>query len=1019
MNSINTNLSALAAQQNMQKQNAELDEAMSRLSSGLRINSAADDAAGSAIASKMEAQVRSLNVAIRNSYDAISMTQTVEGALGEMENILQRVRELSVQASNSTLSTSDRAMIQSEVDALTAEIDSIAANTHFNNVKLLDGSNADVTFQIGMNADNSLKVNLEKSTSLALGLQGSQGTSSLGSERVAKTNYLSTGVGADDLLVANSAASAINGAVTLDGVNAGTVLNSKIAITSNVDDSGDTITIVGTDVNGNDVSEDITGPNATTVLSTNTFATIKSVTLGSATDANAGSTFEIGTIQTIAAADIKINGFNALASDFTTDLSGSTVNTAKSIADAINANTGVHGAEVNAYNTLTSDDMGTFNMSQTFTINGATVNLASSLSGLVSNINEAVSGITAIENSDNTITLSNKTGDDIIIASNSAAVGFTAGTYTGFLDVKNLDGSGVRVEAGSVENGYTGGTGTIDDLKAFGLNESSVANVVESDTLSGTALAANEVKINGVLIGESTSGSAAHVAKAINDKSVDHGVTATASNAVTLTFDFQAAQPTQRTSFKINGSGVDLTAATSASSVVTAINNTVIGDLRATANADGTVKITSASGVDITVANSDNDFLTAAKDVLGNSIYTGFGNGTYDLDGLLSGHTNATVANESIDTSGSSLIGEVVNSRVVINHRAVADYTGTNAKLVVTGTNSSGATITEEIAFVDNSAGTTNVQEQGSTVFHTVTSLRISGTATTQAYDVGFNGRAASTGTQGFDDDSLFASAAATAAGTLTLSGDKVSGTSSVDLHGAVVTITGNAGNYSSNNVNFTVVGTDAFGATISEVINLNNNHGEVHGSTAFHTITSITTDAALQAAGAKIGTYQVGDRVVAKGMISLSNEDKTPIQIEAVGKDHTTLLAENGATNNILDKLGLQNQSQSFEVASQGVDVRTEAQANSSLAKIDKALEQVSLFRSSFGAIENRIDASINNLTTLVVNTEAAKSRIMDADFASETSRMTKSQILSQAATSMLAQANASKQNLLALLQG
>ena len=93
MNSINTNMSALAAQQNMQKQNKELDEAMARLSSGLRINSAADDAAGSAIASKMEAQVRSLDVAIRNSYDAISMTQTAEGALGEMENVLQRVRE--------------------------------------------------------------------------------------------------------------------------------------------------------------------------------------------------------------------------------------------------------------------------------------------------------------------------------------------------------------------------------------------------------------------------------------------------------------------------------------------------------------------------------------------------------------------------------------------------------------------------------------------------------------------------------------------------------------------------------------------------------------------------------------------------------------------------------------------------------------------------------------------------------------------------------------------------------------
>ena len=136
MNSIHTNMSALTAQKNMQVQNDRLDEAMERLSSGLRINSAADDAAGSAIASKMESQVRSLDVAIRNSYDAISMTQTAEGALGEMENILQRVRELGVQASNSTLSASDRKMIQkrsesNRIDSKTTTSKNIDLNVSF------------------------------------------------------------------------------------------------------------------------------------------------------------------------------------------------------------------------------------------------------------------------------------------------------------------------------------------------------------------------------------------------------------------------------------------------------------------------------------------------------------------------------------------------------------------------------------------------------------------------------------------------------------------------------------------------------------------------------------------------------------------------------------------------------------------------------------------------------------------------------------------------------------------------
>ena len=130
MTSILTNMSSMQAQNNMRIQNDEMNQAMQRLSSGLRINTAADDAAGSAIASKMEAQVRSLDVAIRNSYDAISMTQTAEGALGEMENILQRVRELAVQASNSTLSQNDRDQIQAEVTQLTNEIDNIASTTH-------------------------------------------------------------------------------------------------------------------------------------------------------------------------------------------------------------------------------------------------------------------------------------------------------------------------------------------------------------------------------------------------------------------------------------------------------------------------------------------------------------------------------------------------------------------------------------------------------------------------------------------------------------------------------------------------------------------------------------------------------------------------------------------------------------------------------------------------------------------------------------------------------------------------
>ena len=297
----------------------------------------------------------------------------------------------------------------------------------------------------------------------------------------------------------------------------------------------------------------------------------------------------------------------------------------------------------------------------------------------------------------------------------------------------------------------------------------------------------------------------------------------------------------------------------------------------------------------------------------------------------------------------------------------------------------------------------------------------------------GFIGATSAATAQGFDDDAIGTVTAAmtatttlqddvvlTAAGGAKVSTNFVAGSTantSDDLHGAIVTLDSSTDHSSASTV-FTITGTDADGAVITENITYALVGGTVHGTTAFHTITKVATS--RQVAGdIKVGTYQVGDRIEAKGNLQLSNSTQTPIKIEAEGDDITTALASGGAIDVILDKVGVRNQSQSFEVSGTSVSMETLGSANASLELIDKAIDQVSLFRSSFGAVENRIDASINNLTTLKVNTEAAKSRIEDADFAQETSQMTKSQILSQAATSMLAQANASKQNLLALLQG
>jgi flagellin len=149
---INTNVNSLNAQRNLTTSGASLATSMQRLSSGLRVNSAKDDAAGLAISERMTTQLRGLTVGARNANDGISLAQTAEGALGKVGDMLQRMRELAVQAGNATNSKADRAALQAEVGQLTDEIDRIAKQTSFNGKKILDGSFAGAVFQVGANS---------------------------------------------------------------------------------------------------------------------------------------------------------------------------------------------------------------------------------------------------------------------------------------------------------------------------------------------------------------------------------------------------------------------------------------------------------------------------------------------------------------------------------------------------------------------------------------------------------------------------------------------------------------------------------------------------------------------------------------------------------------------------------------------------------------------------------------------------------------------------------------------------
>ncbi len=154
--SINTNVNSLTAQRALNTSQSSLATSMQRLSSGLRVNSAKDDAAGLAISERMNSQVRGLNVAARNANDGISLAQTAEGALGKVGDMLQRMRELAVQSANATNSTTDRAALQAEVAQLKDEIGRVATTTKFNGTNLLDGSFTAQNFQVGANSGESI-----------------------------------------------------------------------------------------------------------------------------------------------------------------------------------------------------------------------------------------------------------------------------------------------------------------------------------------------------------------------------------------------------------------------------------------------------------------------------------------------------------------------------------------------------------------------------------------------------------------------------------------------------------------------------------------------------------------------------------------------------------------------------------------------------------------------------------------------------------------------------------------------
>lgn len=249
--SVNTNVASLNAQRNLMGTNRKLNTSLQRLSSGYRINSAKDDAAGLAITDRMTSQIRGLNQAARNANDGISLAQTAEGALQETTNLLQRMRELAIQSANDTNSDSDRQSIQDEVVNIQAEINRIADTTSFNNKKLLDGSFGTAKFHVGSEANQVINVTTGDARGTKLGayrvnLTGEVGVAAATAAATADTVYDGANLivngfrgSATATIAAGATAKATADAINAETVNTGVTATAqtKVELTSIADGS--------------------------------------------------------------------------------------------------------------------------------------------------------------------------------------------------------------------------------------------------------------------------------------------------------------------------------------------------------------------------------------------------------------------------------------------------------------------------------------------------------------------------------------------------------------------------------------------------------------------------------------------------------------------------------------------------------------------------------------------------------------------------------------------------------------
>ena len=517
--SVNTNIASLTVQKNLTKASDALSTSMTRLSSGLKINSAKDDAAGLQISNRLTSQIKGLTVAVKNANDGISIAQTAEGAMQESTNILQRMRELALQSANGSNSDDDRSSLQQEFTALSGELTRIASTTTFGGRNLLDGSFSSTSFQIGSNANETISFGMKDIS--ATGLKGtyseatvSGGTTSLAASVTASSmTYNAVGSAAFTTGTATT--------LTVNGTDIG------IAATDDVDAAISKIN-AQTSTTGVTASDDGTG---ILVLSSKSAFTASDSAATSASGFDATGT--AATQELATAASITINGTKvdfAAGDDvdaMVTAIGTNVANVTASNKDGRLVLTSTDGTNIKLANDSGTDGPGALakvglssgttkaalTEDTSITLNGTEVKFkkGADMDSIVSTINSASTGVTASRNGDGTLKLN--ADKDIVVADGSSgtgltSLGLTAETTTAvsqtttvadlsILDatsaqtaIQALDGAiaqvdSSRAELGAIQNRFDA---TVSNLNSISENSTAArSRVQDADFASETA----------------------------------------------------------------------------------------------------------------------------------------------------------------------------------------------------------------------------------------------------------------------------------------------------------------------------------------------------------------------------------------------------------------------------------------------------------------------------------------------------------------------------------------------------